>query len=287
MMQNNQFFNNTQAIIATDRCILSAPSNEPYSLRWKGKYLIVRAMAAASSEVWPQDFDPDWLAACLIRSPVQVIRLDLRLSAAVLELWANAADKAGKQVYVSLPIVANLPQKNQPWGWWLKRVIDYVITIMLLTILIPIGIGLIGILRPKSWQQTFVWDWHVGERGKLFPMFRLRTVDDQGRWLRGGRMIRRFRLDRLPKFFNVLRGELSLVGSCPWLVADAAQSEMGLRYRLNGLPGVTGLWHWQSRLALLDGYFLSEIDLDYLWHWSLGADLRFLVLSIPRAMMLM
>ncbi len=287
MMQNNQFCNDTQATISADSRIGLAPLNESYSLRWKGKYLMVRAITAELSEVCPQSVDPDWLVACLRRSPVQVIRLDLSLSAAAIELWASAADKAGKQAYVRLPIVANLPQKNQPLGWWLKRVIDYVITIMLLTVLIPIGLCLIGILRPASGSRTFVRDWHVGERGKLFPMFRLRTVDDQGRWLRGGKMIRRFRLDRLPKFFNVLRGELSLVGSCPWLVADAAQSAMGLRYRLNGLPGVTGLWRWQSRLALLDGYFLSEIDLDYLWHWSLGRDLRFLVLSIPRAIMLM
>jgi lipopolysaccharide/colanic/teichoic acid biosynthesis glycosyltransferase len=273
MMQNNHLVNVVPTIMPPDQ----------YTLRWKGKYLIVRAVTAGSpSDAWLQDFESDWIVACLRRSPIQVIRLDLNLSEAVLALWVNAAAQAGKQVYVSLPIVANLPQKNRPMGWWLKRVIDYGITALLSVILIPITLCLMAILRPADWRQVLVWDWHVGERGRLFPMFRLRTVDDQGRWLRGGRKIRMLKLDRVAKFLNVLRGEISLVGSCPWRVTDAAQVDMALRYRLHGLPGVTGQWMMQARWKLVDAYFLSQLDLDYLWHWSLLGDLRCLVAMLSR-----
>lgn len=255
-----------------------------YGLRWKGKYLIVKSATAAQASILPQPLDADWLVACLSRSPIKVIRLNLDLSAEMLEVWADAARRSRKDVYVSLPIVANLPQKNQPIGWLFKRMVDLVVTTLLMGFLVPVILALVLILRPQSWRQVFVRKWHVGERGKLFQTFRLRTRDEQGQWLRGGRMIYQSKLDRLPKFFNVLRGEMSLVGSCPWMLEDAAQADMPLRHRLNGLPGVAGCWMIQERWRLVDSYFLNQIDLDYLWNWSLVEDLRFLMVIIPKVM---
>jgi lipopolysaccharide/colanic/teichoic acid biosynthesis glycosyltransferase len=233
---------------------------------------------------FPQGFDADWVTACLQKSPIKTVRLDLQLSAELLEAWSIAAQKADKTIYVSLPVMAQLPQKTQPIGWLLKRGIDYLVTVLLMGMLLPVIFGLILVLQPPSWKMLFVREWHVGERGKLFQTFRLRTRDSQGNWLRGGRLIYQWKLDRLPKFFNVLRGELSLVGSCPWKIEDAAQADMALRHRLNGLPGVTGLWMLQARWKILDSYFLSQIDLDYLWNWSLVGDLRFLMVMMSRIM---
>jgi lipopolysaccharide/colanic/teichoic acid biosynthesis glycosyltransferase len=256
-----------------------------YCLRWKGKHLFVRPASAKTINPLSGNVDQDWVVTCLARSPIRYVKLDLNLDAAALEFWADAAKRANKKVFVSLPVISQLPQKNQLFCWRLKRAIDYLAASFILLFLAPIVAALMLVLNPSSWSTVFVRQWHVGERGRLFQTFRLRTVDQQGQWLRGGRWIARSKLDRLPKFFNVLRGEMSMVGSCPWKVADAAQVEMALRYRLNGLPGITGTWMLQSHWSMVDSYFLSQVDLDYLWHWSLGRDLR-LLLSLPRLVLL-
>lgn len=256
-----------------------------YCLRWKGKHLFVRPAVAKTINPLPANLDQDWVVTCLARSPIRYVKLDLSLDTCALEFWADAAKRANKQVFVSLPVISQLPQKQRRFCWGLKRGIDYIAAILILILLLPIMAALVLVLNPSSWSNVLVRQWHVGERGRLFQTLRLRTVDAQGQWLRGGRWITRSKLDRLPKFFNVLRGEMSIVGSCPWQVADAAQIDLALRYRLNGLPGITGTWMLQSHWSMVDSYFLSQVDLDYLWHWSLARDLQ-LLLSLPRLVLL-
>jgi lipopolysaccharide/colanic/teichoic acid biosynthesis glycosyltransferase len=269
----------------TDHQLIGNHQNHGYCLRWKGKHLFVRPASAKTINPLPTDIDQDWVVTCLARSPIRYVKLDLSLDTFALEFWADAAKRANKQVFVSLPVISQLPQKNQQFCWLLKRGIDHMAASLLLVFLLPIIATLMLVLNPGAGSMVFIRQWHVGERGRLFQTFRLRTVDEQGGWLRGGRWIARSKLDRLPKFLNVLMGEMSLVGSCPWKVADAAQVDLGLRYRLNGLPGITGSWMLQSRFDMLDAYFLSQVDLDYLWNWSLRQDLQ-LLLSLPRLVLL-
>jgi lipopolysaccharide/colanic/teichoic acid biosynthesis glycosyltransferase len=95
-----------------------------------------------------------------------------------------------------------------------------------------------------------------------------------------GRFLRRWSLDELPQLFNVLRGEMSLVGPRP-LILDEDENIVGLhRGRLNLLPGITGLWQVLGRS---DVPFSEMVALDHLYvsNWSLWGDVKLLLGTIP------
>jgi lipopolysaccharide/colanic/teichoic acid biosynthesis glycosyltransferase len=87
-----------------------------------------------------------------------------------------------------------------------------------------------------------------------------------------GRIIRRWSIDELPQFWNVLRGDMSIVGPRPPLPREVSQYQIPQLARLKGKPGITGLWQVSGRSELT---FEQMVDLDcsYLEHWSLGLDL--------------
>ncbi len=91
-----------------------------------------------------------------------------------------------------------------------------------------------------------------------------------------GRVLRRSSLDELPQLFNVLRGEMSLVGPRPHHLADAAQYSSSDRARLRAKPGMTGLWQVSGRSD--NSWPRSiELDLEYIETWNLSVDLRILL----------
>jgi lipopolysaccharide/colanic/teichoic acid biosynthesis glycosyltransferase len=107
-------------------------------------------------------------------------------------------------------------------------------------------------------------------------LFKLR---DDPRVTRLGRFLRRTSLDELPQLWNVLRGEMSLVGPRPLQLRDSAllseKDPVGYLSRLAVLPGLTGLWQISGR-SELDSIGMVRLDLDYIATWSLGLDLRIL-----------
>jgi lipopolysaccharide/colanic/teichoic acid biosynthesis glycosyltransferase len=115
----------------------------------------------------------------------------------------------------------------------------------------------------------------IGPDGK--PVFKL-VNDDRitpvGRWLR------RKSLDELPQLFNVLRGEMSLVGPRPPLPYEFEQYEHWQVHRLQVRPGITGLWQVSGRNRLSYRQ-MCELDLDYVRNWSLWLDLRILLKTMP------
>lgn len=114
----------------------------------------------------------------------------------------------------------------------------------------------------------------VGRDGRVFRLLALRTEG-----VPGGRLLRRSRLDRLPRLLNVLGGQLSLVGPRP--LAPAASGYTGrARHRLLVPPGLTGLWHVAGAPALTWGEMV-ELDLYYVARHSARLDLAIL-LRLPR-----
>jgi lipopolysaccharide/colanic/teichoic acid biosynthesis glycosyltransferase len=95
-----------------------------------------------------------------------------------------------------------------------------------------------------------------------------------------GRVIRRWSLDELPQLWNVLRGEMSLVGPRPLVPDEDAQIEGFYRHRLDIAPGVTGYWqsHGASRIPLRD---MVQLDFLYVANWSLWNDARILLRTVP------
>jgi lipopolysaccharide/colanic/teichoic acid biosynthesis glycosyltransferase len=110
------------------------------------------------------------------------------------------------------------------------------------------------------------------------PVFKIR---DDPRITRVGRLLRRMSLDELPQLFNVVRGDMSLVGPRPLPVRDVHKfSESWLMRRFSVPPGVTGLWQISGRSDLaFDRWVL--LDLQYIDGWSLGLDLQILAKTVP------
>jgi exopolysaccharide biosynthesis polyprenyl glycosylphosphotransferase len=96
-----------------------------------------------------------------------------------------------------------------------------------------------------------------------------------------GRLIRRFSFDELPQVWNVLKGEMSLVGPRPPLPEEVARYERWQRRRLSMKPGVTGLWQVSGRNDIADFEEWLELDLAYIDNWSLALDAKILLRTIP------
>jgi lipopolysaccharide/colanic/teichoic acid biosynthesis glycosyltransferase len=128
---------------------------------------------------------------------------------------------------------------------------------------------------------------HVGADAKLQdlrhlsemdgPMFKLR---DDPRVTRVGRHLRRWSLDELPQFWNVVRGEMSIVGPRPPLPEEVAEYQDWQFARLEAPPGITGLWQVSGRSDLSFDEYVRR-DLFYIENWSLAYDFFIVLKTIP------
>jgi lipopolysaccharide/colanic/teichoic acid biosynthesis glycosyltransferase len=111
-------------------------------------------------------------------------------------------------------------------------------------------------------------------RGAAFKM-----VNDP-RATRLGRVVRKWTLDELPQLFNVLRGDMSLVGPRPAPPREVEDYDIWHRRRLSVRPGMTGLWQVEARF---DNHFddRAELDLRYIDHWSIWMDIGILLRTVP------
>ena len=110
------------------------------------------------------------------------------------------------------------------------------------------------------------------------PVFKIR---DDPRCTRAGRWLRRTSLDELPQFYNVLRGEMSLVGPRPPLPDEVAQYEAWQMRRLEVAPGITGMWQVSGRSDLtFDEQCL--LDIFYIENWSPFLDIKILLRTVPK-----
>ena len=109
------------------------------------------------------------------------------------------------------------------------------------------------------------------------PIFKMRQ---DPRRTRVGSLIRRWSLDELPQLWNVLKGEMSLIGPRPATPREVALYEDWQLQRLEAPPGITGLWQVSGRSEL---GFAEQVVLDimYIENWSLGLDLRILLRTCP------
>lgn len=291
---------------STSRQSAQSQSRLQYALAWKQRKLVVQCVKQSDAIPLPPLINVPRVVACLQRSPVKLVKLDPALGEEQLHLWANACQQAQKPAFLSLPAVQASPKKHQPVRWRLKRLFDQCMAAFLLLLLSPLLLLIMLLVWRYIPGSLFVKEWRIGERGKLFQMFRFRTTVGHPdkllyQWLSRqtthsfhlkasqvnflGHCLQRYSLDELPQLLNVLRGEMSLVGLRPLPFDEAVQIPPELQQRLNALPGMTGIWQIggrPKRVALNE--LVSGADLTYMQRVSLRQDLTFLLLTIPRVL---
>lgn len=175
-----------------------------------------------------------------------------------------------------------------------KRLIDIILTILMLMLLSPVLI-LISIL--VAWQHGFpilFKQKRPGYRGQIFTIYKFRTMQnlndrhgnplpDEKRLTKLGRFLRATSLDELPELFNVLKGEMSLVGPRPLLIAylPLYNTEQSRRHEM--LPGITG-WAQVHGRNILTWQEKFAYDVWYVEHWSLWLDLKIIGMTIVKVL---
>lgn len=121
---------------------------------------------------------------------------------------------------------------------------------------------------------------HLKESVKNYATGHIFKNAHDPRITRVGRFLRRTSLDELPQFWNVLRGEMSLVGSRPPLPAEVAHYNTRHWKRLRVKPGITGVWQVSGRSKISDFEAIVNLDLDYQEHWSHAYDLKLILKTL-------
>ncbi|MBV8735385.1 MAG: sugar transferase [Solirubrobacterales bacterium] len=196
---------------------------------------------------------------------------------------------------------------NPPWlprsSRALKRVMDLVLAVATLVLTLPL-LALVAVaIKLDSPGPVLFYQERIGKGGRPFRLYKLRTmtVDAERRreglltrssdpnWLlldrdprvtRVGRRLRRLSLDELPQLWNVLRGEMSLVGPRPLIAVEDRRVQSWARGRLDLTPGITGYWQVLGRTRIP---FEEMVKLDYLYvmNWSLWTDLKLIIRTLP------
>lgn len=185
-----------------------------------------------------------------------------------------------------------------------KRAVDLVFSSAFLLLCLPIiGLACLAI-RLESPGPVIFTQMRAGKNGKPFKVYKLRSmykdadrqraylmalneadgpmfkIRDDPRRTRVGRILRKLSIDELPQFWNVLKGEMSIVGPRPALLTEVAQYNDWHRERLRVQPGITGLWQISGRSELsFDEMCL--LDVYYIENWSLSLDFKIMLQTIP------
>ena len=186
----------------------------------------------------------------------------------------------------------------------LKRVFDIIGGIIgcLITFILFIIFGLT--IKIDSPGPVFFKQVRIGKNGRHFKMYKFRSMyadaekskkelmqqnemeglmfkmEDDPRITRVGKFIRRTSIDEFPQFFNVLKGDMSLVGTRPPTVDEFRNYSNYHKRRLSMKPGITGMWQVSGRSRITDFEEIVRLDCEYIDNWSIWLDVKILFKTI-------
>ena len=217
-------------------------------------------------------------------------RYDPKISSDIKELV-----RVSKISSQSLSLLEGLPlRKNTSRFYDLsKRVLDFVLAGLALLVLWPLFVALTVWIRSDTPGGAIISQERMGRGGRKFLLYKFRTMHENTplyapaprsdldiRVTKAGRMLRKYSLDELPQLWNVLKGDMSIVGPRPEMPFIAEKYESWQRARLEVKPGITGLWQIFGRKDLPLEENL-EYDFYYLYHRSFFLDLAIILKTIP------
>lgn len=244
---------------------------------------------------WERDRSLEIMSACR--------QLDVEFKL-VPDLYALALDRVNIHEVAGMPLIGLKPATISGWNFFIKRLMD-----VALSLFIFIGFGWLFLLialaiRLDSKGPVFFRQERVGRNGRQFVCYKFRTMiadaesqkrqlqdmygagpllfklKDDPRRTRVGRILRRSSLDELPQFFNILLGEMSIVGPRPAVPPEVAEYQDWHYDRLLVPPGLTGLWQVNGRSNLTFDEMV-RLDLYYAENWSPWLDVKTIIRTVP------
>ena len=225
----------------------------------------------------------------------------VRIAPSTMELLVHRAEFVPGE---AVPLFELKPPVFEGFDYFLKRTFDIAVSSILLLMLSPLLAAAALAVRLSSRGPVVYRSMRPGIGGKPFACLKFRTMyrdadqrqadleslneatgalfkmRDDPRMTPVGRLLRRYSIDELPQLFNVLRGEMSLVGPRPLPERDFERLEEWHKKRYLVTPGITGLWQVSGR-SELDFDDLVRLDFLYLERWSVFLDLSILVKTVP------
>lgn len=186
-----------------------------------------------------------------------------------------------------------------------KRCMDFFFAALFISLTWPVYLVIALAIKLDSPGPVFFKQTRVGLHNKEFKVWKFRTmridaealqkelealnettdgvifkIKDDPRITGIGSFLRRYSLDELPQLFNVLLGEMALVGPRPLPTRDVNKFSSHHHFRHEVLPGVTGLWQVSGRSNIVDFEQVIKLDFNYIQNWSLAMDLRILLKTV-------
>jgi exopolysaccharide biosynthesis polyprenyl glycosylphosphotransferase len=182
--------------------------------------------------------------------------------------------------------------------FWFKRLFDLYLSLLLIILLAPIYLSIAVLIKLDSPGAIFFRQKRIGLHGREFLIWKFRTMipdaekvqadlesknemkdgvffkmKNDPRITKVGQFLRRYSLDELPQLFNVLVGEMSLIGPRPLPIRDVEKFETKHFIRQEVLPGITGLWQVSGRSNIDNFDDVIRLDMNYIENWSILLDL--------------
>jgi exopolysaccharide biosynthesis polyprenyl glycosylphosphotransferase len=213
--------------------------------------------------------------------------------------------RGNPEIFASMPMIRIEPSLLANWEYIFKRCLDFVAALIGIIALSPVFVAIAIAIKASSQGSVFYTQERIGLQGHIFRMWKFRSmfmdadrrqaelehlnkssdgvmfkIERDPRIIPVGHFLRCTSLDELPQLFNVLLGQMSLVGPRPLPIRDVAKFSSWHHTRHLVIPGITGLWQISGRSDLDTIDDVAKLDLFYIDRWSLNFDLEILVETV-------
>lgn len=210
--------------------------------------------------------------------------------------------RSGFSVIGGVPSFKFAPPLFTGIDFWVKRAFDFCFAVLFLLLFLPVYIAIAILIKLDSPGPIFYRQTRVGLHSQPFKVWKFRSmvinaaelqkkmeilnetkdgilfkIKDDPRVTRVGKFIRQYSLDELPQIFNVLLGEMSLVGPRPLPLRDVENFSKRHFIRQEVLPGITGMWQVSGRSNIDNFEEVLNLDVNYIENWSLWLDLKIIL----------